>query len=392
MSKALKIGLIRKGSDSWIGGLEYIKNLALATRAAAVQAGQEAELALLSSEQVPSTLAGFPGESLRRIPVLTDIPPVRFGRVRRLFSAGKHDRPLDRAVRAERFDFVYPIDALARSIPCRRAAWIPDLQHRVLPAYSTPAELEARENWIASMMADAPTLVFSSLTSRRDFEAHYDSSAHDLRVLRFRISLPDGLFSDAPGPVVAKYSLPRRFLLVSNQFWQHKNHLLLLEAMAVARTELPDLMVAMTGAMEDYRNPAYVAGVTTRIDELQLRPHLRLLGLIPKRDQLQLLRACRAVVQPSLFEGWNTVVEESRCLGKLILLSDLPVHREQDAPLSRYFDPTDADALARLIIEAWSETATSEDEAKAVAAYADLFRQFGRDFLEIAHSSGGARA
>ena len=34
-------------------------------------------------------------------------------------------------------------------------------------------------------------------------------------------------------------------------------------------------------------------------------------------------------MQPSLCEGWGTVLEDAKVLDKAVLLSDIPVHREQ---------------------------------------------------------------
>ena len=50
------------------------------------------------------------------------------------------------------------------------------------------------------------------------------------------------------------------------------------------------------------------------------------------------MRKAMAVIQPSLFEGWSTVVEDARALGKPMILSDFPVQIEQDPPSSDYFE------------------------------------------------------
>jgi len=130
--------------------------------------------------------------------------------------------------------------------------------------------------------------------------------------------------------------------------------------------------------------------VIDRIEALGLQSNAVRLGLIPKVEQLQLLRACRAVIQPSLFEGWNTVVEESRCLGKEIILSALPVTRDRRLPRVRYFPRADADAFAECIVESSSRPADAVNERAAVAEYEELFLRFGERFLEIVRDAGMA--
>lgn len=60
-------------------------------------------------------------------------------------------------------------------------------------------------------------------------------------------------------------------------------------------------------------------------------------------------------MNPSLFEGWSTVVEEAKYRGKRIILSDIDVYIEQVSAYGYYFSPHDADALAKLMIHVWDE-------------------------------------
>ena len=68
--------------------------------------------------------------------------------------------------------------------------------------------------------------------------------------------------------------------------------------------------------------------------------------MVPREDLYQLIRQSLAVLQPSLFEGWSTTVEEAKSIGKQIILSDLPVHREQVESGARFFDANDPNSLA----------------------------------------------
>jgi glycosyltransferase involved in cell wall biosynthesis len=54
-----------------------------------------------------------------------------------------------------------------------------------------------------------------------------------------------------------------------------------------------------------------------------------------------------ALINPSLFEGWSSTVEEAKSLGKRIILSDIPIHREQNPPGGLYFKSDDPEMLAK---------------------------------------------
>jgi glycosyltransferase involved in cell wall biosynthesis len=68
-----------------------------------------------------------------------------------------------------------------------------------------------------------------------------------------------------------------------------------------------------------------------------------------------------ALINPSLFEGWSSSVEEAKSLGKRIILSDIPVHKEQDPPGGRFFFPDRAESLADLMQEILEERNLDED-------------------------------
>jgi len=62
------------------------------------------------------------------------------------------------------------------------------------------------------------------------------------------------------------------------------------------------------------------------------------------------MKNAQAVIQPSFFEGWSTVVEDAKSLNQHIIVSDLEVHKEQ---LESYphlmFERTSSNNLAKKI-------------------------------------------
>ena len=74
-------------------------------------------------------------------------------------------------------------------------------------------------------------------------------------------------------------------------------------------------------------------------------------------------------------------VEEAKSMGKAIVLSDIPVHREQAPARGFFFDPGNAADAARAMGEAWSAFDAAEDEA-AVARAAEELPGRMRSFAE----------
>jgi glycosyltransferase involved in cell wall biosynthesis len=173
-----------------------------------------------------------------------------------------------------------------------------------------------------------------------------------------------------------------------NQLWVHKNHRIAFEAVRALRDRGVDLRLVCTGAAEDPREPEHPQALAAYVDENRLADRIHILGVVPRDDYVQLLRGADAVVQPSLFEGWSSTVEDARALGKRLLLSDLPVHREQSPDGSRFFEPHDSEALAALMAEAGADAVP---EPEALERQSGRVRDYARTFVGIAREAVAAR-
>ncbi len=79
-------------------------------------------------------------------------------------------------------------------------------------------------------------------------------------------------------------------------------------------------------------------------------------------------------------------------MGKQILLSDIPVHREQAPARSFYFPPEDSEALADAMLTAIGAFDAAEDAAyqeEARAKFPQRLRQFGEEYTRIVASVAG---
>jgi glycosyltransferase involved in cell wall biosynthesis len=209
---------------------------------------------------------------------------------------------------------------------------------------------------------------------------------HKTRIVTPVSEIPAGIYSLELGPVLTQYHLPEKFLYVPNQFWQHKNHSLVLDALAHFKQRGDTPCVVMSGLFHDHRAPEYTAHLLRRISELDLRGNVILLGLLPREHVYALMRQAIALVNPSLFEGYGMTVAEARWLGKRAVLSDIPAHRVQDPPQARYFDPHSAVALADTLARVWHEYPPGPDlemEAAARRAYPAHKQACAREFMAV---------
>jgi glycosyltransferase involved in cell wall biosynthesis len=158
------------------------------------------------------------------------------------------------------------------------------------------------------------------------------------------------------------------------------------EALRILRNSGSCPLVISTGQTEDYRHPDYFSSLQNQVLASGLAERFRFLGLIDFNEAGALMRGAAAVINPSLFEGWSTTVEEAKSLGKRLLLSDIPVHREQAPERGVYFDPTSAETLAELMQAVLRDYSAAEEEIAAQKAQAHLLprmRSFAKRYEDI---------
>ena len=225
-------------------------------------------------------------------------------------------------------------------------AWMPDFQHRVLPHFFTFASYLKRELGFRAQVAAGRTIMVSSDDSRKTCETFYPATRGKIHIVRFAISTSVMPSYNQSRAVADHYTLPANYVFLPNQFWKHKNHLLVVHALCLLRSRGHSVVVAATGKQFDNRNPEYFSEVKALIESSGLTECFRILGMIPYEHIAPLACASLALLNPSNFEGWSTTVEEALSWGVPLLLSDLPVHREQAGLNALYFDPRSAASLA----------------------------------------------
>lgn len=233
-------------------------------------------------------------------------------------------------------------------------AWIPDLQHRRLASlFSLPDRLR-REIGFRLQIAHRRTILLSSRAARRDLLALYPlASAQRIAVAPFASLAGTATPPTPPDELRRRLGIDGPFVHLPNQFWRHKNHGTVVRALARLGQAGPQVIA--TGAPGGGDGEARLRACLATVGRLGLADRFRHLGLVGYPDLLGLMRTARAVLNPSLFEGWSTTVEEGKALGCPLILSDIPVHREQ-APAAWFFPPGDHVALADLLRRSLGET------------------------------------
>lgn len=378
----IRVGfIIGHEAGQWSGGISYYSNLigalyALPDRAIepAILIGEDAE--------VPPVIGRLPAPVIRSA-VLDRSGAVPFMRRadRRLFS---HDRLL------ERFLIAHDIAVLSHSgfIGTRSRVptlgWIPDFQHLHYPEFFSPAEIAVRDNAFASLCRFCDGVLVSSESAMKALCEHYPAAKAKARVLRFVAGLDETEKGAEAARIVSRAGEP--FFYLPNQFWIHKNHRVVIEALRFLKKTGRPVRVVATGQTLDYRRPGFFDELMASVSAAGVSDELRILGQVERAEVGRLMRHAVAVINPSLYEGWSTTVEEAKSMGKQTILSDIPVHREQAPPDGIYFDPHKPAELAEILWRVWSEFDPGSDQRRMQRAWSEWPRrreEFARRYEEL---------
>lgn len=375
LKRKIKIYFPRENSSGWLGGVNYFKNLLYA-------------LSLVNNNEIEPYLAD-------------NNPKVLFEyakRFRKLFFikdkfvckvSKKHfDKISTIKKKVNIFSHCYKPYSDVCSI-----SWIPDFQHLYLPDMFEKKELEQRDAIFKDIAKNATLVILSSYDALNDFKKFAPEFAHKGRVLNFVSYINPKIYdlTDRKSQEIkSKLELPEKYFYVPNQFWKHKNHITVLKAVSELKKQGIDIKIVFSGHKNDYRDKGFFGEIAKFIEENNIQENVKILGIIELEEVFYLMRNCISIINPSLFEGWSSTVEEAKSLGKNIILSDLNVHKEQNPPNALYFSALDDKQLAEILKEKWQSNSFGPDFELEKSAKCNMLvrmKKFGKEYKQILYEA-----
>lgn len=367
----VKVGIVMLFGNDWLGGINYFNNLFNAVKG-------------LPDNHIDFTI--FTGYAIddskfRAFPSIRVIKNKIFDRFtlpwlcrKFLQKILRYDWMLERLLKKHDIRVLSHSGVIGPDASLPTISWIPDFQHMHLPGFFSAQEIARRDANFSDYANWSTVLLLSSHDALKDLERFSQARRPATKVLKFAVNpeILTGQTTDL-ADLQERYSFSSRYFLLPNQFWAHKNHRVVIDALAILKAKGKRVMVLATGSTEDNRNPGFFLELQGHIKDRGIEDQFRILGIVPLSDLYGLMTHADAVINPSLFEGWSTTVEEAKTLNKCVLLSDIGVHREQAPARGAYFNPGDAEALARLMDEVAGAEASDDraDYARAMQRFQD---------------------
>ena len=100
-----------------------------------------------------------------------------------------------------------------------------------------------------------------------------------------------------------------------------------------------------------FRFPHNFKSLMELVKKYNLGKNYFYLGTVPYIDVMSLIFHSTAVINPSLFEGWSSTVEQAKAYKKKIILSNIRVHKEQKPRFAYYFRPENFIDLSKILMK-----------------------------------------
>ena len=377
----LKLGIIFNFSPLWLGGIIYIINLVKAINC--LDDEEKPEIFLFYSNELKKYLDDFKDYPYIKL-IEGNFTPV----VKGFMLSWMKGRNLfvDDIIEKYSLDAIYPVRnyPVKTSTDAKVVAWYADLQHKYYPEFFSKQTLFHRNFRLFFILRNTDDLVVSSQAVKDDFSKFYKLRP-DLRFHIYHFVSINDHFQDLNiDDLRKKYDLPEKYFMVSNQFHKHKNHKVLLLTLAKLKEKGIRKHIAMTGKFPKAKHSPYIAELHDLIEKYDLYDQISFLGVIPRNEQMQLMNYCQAVIQPSLFEGWSTVIEDAISIQVPVIASSLPVNIEQLKDKGTYFDPHDVDKLTSIL----STYPDRDYNKKIYGDYSIRIKEAVRDFMDVFRKDG----
>ena len=193
-------------------------------------------------------------------------------------------------------------------------AWFPDFQMHDLPHMFTAYQIKSRKRFEAILLSYCDSIVVQNAHDRKRMKQISDcEKIHVIKFYQPRV---------APLSVNSDRLTNKPYILVAAQGWRHKRLDCILRAYDRS-TKKYDLIII--GSPFDPRDPEYSENLRYNLT----KNTACYLGFVSQEEKQMLMVGAAGLLNYSLYEGWNSSIEEAISFELPVILSDIPIHREQ---------------------------------------------------------------
>ena len=263
-----------------------------------------------------------------------------------------------------------------------------DLLHVHFPELFKPTDVSWREAAYGIFCQRASLVSIMSTWGKQDLVDHYGLPPDKVIIVPWA-----PVISSYPIPTqqellatAQKFSLPAQFVFYPAQTYAHKNHLLLLEVLALLRDEHGVRIPLVSSGTKNN----FFATIEQQVHALGLEDQVQFLGYVTPVELQCLYRLSQCMVFPSKFEGWGLPIVEAFLAKLPVACSNATVLPALVGDAALIFDCSSPTKMAAAIKEIWTDeqirkhlAARGEQRAK-LFSWARTARMFRAHYRQLA--------
>jgi glycosyltransferase involved in cell wall biosynthesis len=265
--------------------------------------------------------------------------------------------PLEKKLLKNRCDLVYFVTPSILAISLQKINYIYtlwDLCHREdleFPEVREFNQLHSRDHKYKKSLASAVMTITESLHTAKKAKQYYGIDPERLLAMPLTPSpYIEKILSENNNKVLNLYGLDRNYFFYPAQFWSHKNHIRILEALTILRDKHSwQPIVVFSGG--DCGNKSYIENW---ILENSFQNQVKLLGFVQSEHMRGLYENSLAVIMPTYFGPSNLPPLEAWEIGVPLIYS---IHlKEQAGEAALLVHPDSASDIAGAMLKCQSKT------------------------------------
>ena len=229
-----------------------------------------------------------------------------------------------------------------------------DLQHRVHPEFpevSINGEFERREYLYLNALPKALAIIADSEIGKEDIVNFYHINIDKIFVFQLLppTYLNNKIALNELNNVKSKYNLPDTYIFYPANFWPHKNHQLIIKAIAMLKGKNILIHAVFVGSKMDKWGGFKKAMDLAR--DLNVINQVHYLGYVENEEMSALYKLAIGLVMPTFFGPSNIPYLEAFYLDCPVITSNMRGIREQVKDAAILVDPKSPEELAKAIVK-----------------------------------------
>ena len=225
-----------------------------------------------------------------------------------------------------------------------------DVQELHFPEFFTAAQRANRAVNYMKYINDAEIVIVSYNHIKEDIKKYFNKNENQIFVLLLKM---DNLwFKKYENNNVQKIEIFDKYIFYPANFWKHKNHKKLIEAIQFLKLKKGiKINLILSGDNKNHEGPS----INELIKRLDLEDQIKTIGIVDEISLYNLYKNTLGVVVPTLYEAGSFPLMESILLEVPVVCSNVTSLPETIGNDSFVFNPNSVESIAEKIEKLWND-------------------------------------